>query len=93
LNVPPVYAAYLAAVNGAFCFGMSLAGVQQIDLRVESVQQYTWPGIYKLDGDTVAICHAGEAVRGRGSVDTARPADFKAGPTAFLIVCKCAEKR
>lgn len=27
LNVPPVYAAFLAAVNGAFCFGMSLAGV------------------------------------------------------------------
>jgi hypothetical protein len=27
LNVPPVYAAFLAAANGAFCFGMSLAGV------------------------------------------------------------------
>ena len=27
LDVPPVYAWFLAAVNGAFCFGMSLAGV------------------------------------------------------------------
>jgi hypothetical protein len=27
LDVPPVYAGFLAAVNGAFCFGMSLAGV------------------------------------------------------------------
>jgi hypothetical protein len=27
LDVPPVYAAFLAAVNGAFCYGMALAGV------------------------------------------------------------------
>lgn len=27
LDVPPVYAAFPTAVNGAFCFGMSLAGV------------------------------------------------------------------
>lgn len=27
LDVPPVYAGFLDAVNGAFCFGMSLAGV------------------------------------------------------------------
>jgi hypothetical protein len=27
LDVPAVYAEFLAAVNGAFCFGMSLAGV------------------------------------------------------------------
>ena len=27
LDVPPVYAGFLTAVNGAFCFGMALAGV------------------------------------------------------------------
>lgn len=27
LDVPPVYAGFLAAVNGAFCYGMALAGV------------------------------------------------------------------
>jgi hypothetical protein len=27
LDVPPMYAAFLASANGAFCYGMSLAGV------------------------------------------------------------------
>jgi hypothetical protein len=27
LDVPPMYAGFLAAVNGAFCYGMALAGV------------------------------------------------------------------
>jgi uncharacterized protein (TIGR03067 family) len=60
---------------------------KQLDLMAElDGQEQTWPGIYKIDGDTFTFCRSA----GPGGE---RPTEFKGGPGVFLMTCKRAEKK
>jgi uncharacterized protein (TIGR03067 family) len=59
---------------------------KQIDLQMEKGgQTSTWPGIYKIEGDTFTFC------RSQGP-DGERPKEFKSGDGVALLVFKRAGK-
>jgi uncharacterized protein (TIGR03067 family) len=48
-------------------------------------KEQTWPGIYKIEGDTFTFCRSATS-------NGERPKEFKADPGVFLLVCKRAGK-
>lgn len=59
---------------------------KELDLISDrSGKEMTWPGIYKIDGDTLTFCRA-------SGPDAERPKEFKAGDKVVLIVYKRAAK-
>jgi uncharacterized protein (TIGR03067 family) len=60
---------------------------KQLDLiREQGGQEFTWVGIYKIEGDTLTFCRSA----GAGGE---RPKEFKGGPGVALLVFKRAEKK
>ena len=60
---------------------------KQLDLKANvGENEQTWPGIYKIEGDTFTFC------RSTGAGDE-RPTEFKSGESVTFMVFKRAEKK